>query len=156
MTASRQVRGAALLVGPLLLAGVAGCSWLEPTAPPCLPPSFSVAPATVSPGATVTVTAANAECDPRYGGDAQVRVTLTDAEGRQILEKKGSMDDAGAFRLEFTVPARTAPGKAMVTAEPHNVDWCDDTGRNNRVSEGGEKVIRTSCALPSVPLTVQR
>ena len=45
---------------------------------------------------------------------------------------------------------------ATVTAMPYNIDWCDDTGRNNRA--GGSiragDLTRASCAQPVRILTI--
>jgi hypothetical protein len=38
---------------------------------------------------------------------------------------------------------------------PRNIDWCDDTGRNNRVATvAGDQLERAACALPLKPLTI--
>ncbi|WP_139023239.1 hypothetical protein [Arthrobacter globiformis] len=42
-----------------------------------------------------------------------------------------AMNDGGGFTYTFVAPARAAKGQATVTAVPYNIDWCDDTGRNN-------------------------
>ncbi|KRE81117.1 hypothetical protein [Arthrobacter sp. Soil762] len=60
----------------------------------------------------------------------------------------------------FTVPAGVAPGKAGVTAYPYNLDWCDDTGVNNRAAvknraaRGQAELVRVSCAERLVPLVI--
>ncbi|MFE4226950.1 hypothetical protein ACFRJ8_03565 [Arthrobacter sp. NPDC056886] len=66
-----------------------------------------------------------------------------------------AMSDAGGFTYTFVVPARTAAGDAAVTAVPYDIDWCDDTGRNNRVARE-VPVMRMSCVLPVKPLTITR
>jgi hypothetical protein len=40
---------------------------------------------------------------------------------------------------------------------PYNIDWCDDTGRNNRVAGAADvRLERVSCVVPMKPLTVTR
>ncbi|VXB29938.1 hypothetical protein ARTHRO9AX_150136 [Arthrobacter sp. 9AX] len=63
------------------------------------------------------------------------------------------MTDAGQFTYTFTVSVETAVGEAEVTAFPDNIDWCDDTGRNNR-AEGAGKLERASCVTPVETLTI--
>lgn len=127
-------------------------------APPCMPPAFSVSPLSAEPGEAVTVTAPDAGCDPRYGEDAEVRVWMTDAAGEQVLETLVPMNDAGGFTFVFDVPLEAASGAAAVSAVPHDVDWCDDTGRNNRVATGADDVVvleRASCVLPTQTLIIE-
>ncbi|WP_255768685.1 hypothetical protein [Pseudarthrobacter sulfonivorans] len=114
--------------------------------PPCMPPAFSVAPSEAKPGDQVTVSAPDAACDARYGAGAQVQVQLLNADGTPVLEELAPMTDDGGFTFVFTVPAGMSPGKAGVTAYPYNVDWCDDTGVNNRAASGQRTLIRASCA----------
>jgi hypothetical protein len=47
-----------------------------------------------------------------------------------------------------------AAGEAGVTAYPYALDWCDDTGVNNRAASGPETLIRVSCAERLVPLVI--
>lgn len=69
------------------------------------------------------------------------------------------MNDAGAFSSELVIPETAVPGQAMVSAYPYNVDWCDDTGKNNRVgapeSSGALEIQRISCVMPSQPLAAE-
>ncbi|PYI69839.1 hypothetical protein CVV68_01670 [Arthrobacter livingstonensis] len=118
---------------------------------PCLPPPFSVSATTATAGATVTVAASDATCNPRYGKTAQVQVTLRDSNGVEIVKELAPMNDQGGFSVELHIPAAAAPGPAAVEAYPYNLDWCDDTGRNNRVgrSATAPAIERVSCA-PSV------
>ncbi|MBJ2122632.1 hypothetical protein I6N91_16770 [Arthrobacter sp. MSA 4-2] len=51
------------------------------------------------------------------------------------------------------VPAQAAAGEAAVIAMPHNIDWCDDAGRNNR-AQGTAGMERASCTEPRKPLTI--
>ncbi|MDF9276824.1 hypothetical protein P4U43_03360 [Arthrobacter sp. EH-1B-1] len=113
-----------------------------------------MSPSTVEIGETVTVHAQDAECDPRYGGSAEIQVIVTDSLGRKIIDTTAPMNDAGGFSYSFEVPEEAATGKAAVEAYPHNVDWCDDTGRNNRVSEADVPLQRVSCAARIEPLTI--
>jgi hypothetical protein len=114
-----------------------------------------VTPAAATPGETVTVEAPEADCNPRYGENARIEVTVTDKRGVELINTTAPMTDAGAFTYTFSVPAGAAMGQAAVTAMPHNVDWCDDTGRNNRVP-GAMALERASCVVPVKPLTITR
>ena len=104
----------------------------------------------------MSVTAPDAGCDPRYGEDARIQVTMTDASGAKVLDATSPMNDAGGFAYSFNVPANSAPGAATVTAMPYNIDWCDDTGRNNRAdgSAGAGGLTRASCVQPVRILTI--
>lgn len=124
--------------------------------PPCLPPAYSVAPPSARAGDPVTVQAPDADCNPRYGKDARIQVTLTDAAGIKVINTTAPMTDAGAFTYTFVVPATAAAGPAAVEAVPYGVDWCDDTGRNNRAGGTGTTLERTSCAARTEPLTIVR
>ena len=143
------------LVGAALIATVGGCSSQAFDEPPCFPPKYSVTPTTAGPGELVTVAAPKADCNPRYGEDARIQVILTDEQGVEVINTTAPMTDAGSFTFAFSIPARTAVGEAAVTAMPHNVDWCDDTGRNNR-AEGRAVLQRASCVLPVEQLIITR
>ena len=154
-------RRAFLPAGALLVAaGASSCASSFPGSgePACFPPAFTVAPSSAKPGDTVTVTAPDADCDPRYGGNARIQVTMTDVAGVEVLAATAPMNDAGGFSYAFKVPARTAAGEAFITAMPFNIDWCDDTGRNNRVTGAGAALTleRVSCVIPMKPLTITR
>lgn len=136
-----------------VLAGFTACRDIF-AAPPCMPPEFSVSPAAARPGDQVTVSAPDTTCDARYGAEAQIQVELLDPYGTKVLQELAPMSDDGAFSFVFTVPAGVAPGKAGVTAHPYNVDWCDDTGVNNRAGAGPQTLALVSCAERLVPLTV--
>ncbi len=141
----------------LIAAAVSGCSAPGPfDAPPCFPPAFSLQPAAAKVGQNVVVTAPDADCDPRYGRNARIHVTVTDAVGTRILDETAPMNDAGGFSYAFDVPPGAAPGAATVTAMPHSVDWCDDTGRNNRMptSLADDEFDRASCVEPVRILTI--
>ncbi len=119
-----------------------------------MPPAFSVAPSSAKAGAEVTVSAREADCNPRYGRNALIQVVVTDADGRKVIDATAPMTDAGAFTYTFEVPPRTAAGDATVTAMPLNIDWCDDTGKNNRADEAAAALERTSCVIPLKPLAI--
>jgi hypothetical protein len=134
-------------------AGLAGCRDVA-GAPPCMPPTYTVSPAEARPGDQVTVRAQDTACDARYGGDARVQVTVRDAAGVNVLEELAPMTDDGGFTFVFTVPAATAAGQAGVSAYPYGVDWCDDTGVNNRAASAPQDLVRVSCAERLVPLVI--
>ncbi|MET1022375.1 MAG: hypothetical protein ABWX69_09285 [Arthrobacter sp.] len=115
-------------------------------------------PSSAKPGDGVTVAAPDAACNPRYGGNAQIQIAVTDAAGQEVLTGNAPMNDAGGFTYTFEVPAGTAAEEAAVTALPLNIDWCYDTGRNNRVAGAGAAVplSRVSCVIPMKPLIVTR
>lgn len=122
--------------------------------PPCMPPAYTVTPSEAEPGGQVTVSAPDASCGARYGHNAQVQVTLRDANGTEVLKELAPMTDDGGFSFVFTVPPATVPGKAAVVAYPYNLDWCDDTGVNNRAGAGPRTLALVSCAEPLVPLVI--
>ena len=113
----------------------------------------TVTPSEAKPGDHVTVSAPDTKCDARYGQDAQVSVEVLDMYGTPVLKELAAMTDDGGFTFVFTVPAGMAPGKAGVTAYPYNVDWCDDTGVNNRAS-GPQTLVQVACAQVVLPLVV--
>lgn len=120
---------------------------------PCLPPSYSVSPTSAKPSEKVTVAAPAAGCNPPYGGNARIEVSVTDERGNQVINATAPMTDSGDFTYTFTVPAEIAVGEATVTAKPHDIHWCDDTGRNNR-AKGHLNLVRASCAEPAKTLTI--
>lgn len=141
----------------MAVGALSGCTYLISSgdgAPPCGPPNYSVNPSSAKVGEQVTVTAADADCDPRYGEDARIQVTVTDATGARVLEVTGPMNDAGGFNYRFEVPVQTAIGEAVVTAVPYNINWCDDTGKNNRADGTARTLQLTSCATPMHPLSI--
>ena len=113
-------------------------------------------PSGAKPGDKVTVTAPEADCNPRYGGNARIQVTVTDATGIEVVSTTVPMNDAGRFIYSFEVPAQTAAGDAAVAAIPDNIDWCDDTGKNNRAEGAPATLQRASCVLPMKPLSITR
>ncbi len=138
-----------------LLIGTGACSSSLYGEPPCFPPAYSVSPASAKPGDAVTVSAPGSNCNPRYGAAALIQVIVTDHNGTKLIDTTAPMTDAGEFSYTFSVPAGTAVGEAEVTAMPYEIDWCDDTGRNNR-AEGNVTLERTSCAMPVKSLTIVR
>lgn len=154
MPGRRRLYGIAT-AGVLALLASSGCAEEPITGdePPCFPPVYSVKPAVVKPGETVTVHAGDADCNPRYGQNALVQITLSDVRGEKVIMTTAPMNDAGGFTYQFEVPPQAAPGQASVEAYPYGVDWCDDTGRNNRVAHPSG-LARTSCAVRTEPLTI--
>lgn len=151
------------MVAAALLAGmaIAGCSGPPGTAPmgsACMPPAFSLSADTASLGGSFTVQAKDATCNPRYGDKAQIHIEVLDSAGTKILELQAPMNDAGGFSTDLSLPETAVPGQALVTAYPYNLDWCDETGRNNRVGapagSGAQEIQRVSCVMPSQPLTI--
>ena len=133
----------------------AACS-PQPGSQPCFPPPLSLSTASAAPGDSVTVSAHDATCNPRYGVRAQIKVEVFDGTGTMVVDSTGPMNDAGGFSFSFELPVAAVPGTWMVSAFPHDVDWCDDTGRNNRVGRGpdADGMQRVSCVLPTVELLV--
>lgn len=124
--------------------------------PPCMPPAFSVNPPSAKAGGMVTVQASDADCDPRYGENARIQVTVTDAAGAKVINITAPMNDAGGFTYTFQVPPQAAVGDAAVEATPYGIDWCDDTGRNNRAAGPDATIVRVSCAARIEPLNITR
>lgn len=149
---ARLRTAAAFLVLATVATGLGSCRDVF-APPPCMPPAYTVTPSEAKPGDRVTVSAPDTGCDARYGKRAQVQVTVRDASGAAVLEELGPMSDDGGFSFVFTVPLATAPGQAAVVAYPYNVDWCDDTGVNNR-AVGPQTLVLASCAEPMVPLVI--
>lgn len=147
-----------IAVGGILLAGAAsGCASTSGNGePPCFPPSFLVKPAAAKAGERVTVTAPDADCNPRYGANARIQVTVNDSASVKVIDATAPMNDAGGFTYTFEVPSHSAVGDAAVTAVPYNIDWCDDTGKNNRAAGAVESLQRASCVMPMKPLTITR
>ena len=143
----------AILAVAAVALGLGGCRDVF-APPPCMPPAYTATPSEVEPGDQVTVSAPDATCGARYGRDAQVQVTVRDAARAVVLEELAPMTDDGGFTFVFTVPPATAPGEAAVMAYPYNLDWCDDTGVNNRAGAGPQTLVLVSCAERSVPLVI--
>jgi hypothetical protein len=115
-----------------------------------------VDPASAEAGEKVTVTAPAADCYPRYGKNALIQVIVTDATGVKVIDTTAPMNDDGGFTYTFEVPAQTAVGDAAVTAMPYDIDWCDDTGKNNRTQGTAATLERAACAMPVKPLSITR
>lgn len=141
----------ALLI--LLTTGLTSCLGTSRSITACMPPDYSVAPGSAAHGETVNVAAPEATCNPRYGQDALVEITVTDAHGKDVIHLIAPMEDSGKFSSTFVVPQEMSAGDASVVAVPYGVDWCDDTGTNNRV-DGALMIIRASCVLPSETLSI--
>ena len=65
------------------------------------------------------------------------------------------MSDAGSFAYGLLIPEGTKPGDYGITAMPDGLDWCDDTGQNNRLDSAekgveGTAAVRASCGIPRV------
>lgn len=104
----------------------------------------------------MTVTAPEADCNPRYGANARIQVIVTDEKGVEVINATAPMTDAGGFNYTFDVTAQMAVGEAAVTAMPYNIDWCDDTGRNNRAAGDTVKSKAASCVMPVESLSITR
>lgn len=144
-------------VGVMVVMAAAGCAASSAGEPPCFPPPYSVMPAAARPGESVTVQAQDAGCNPRYGANARIHISVTDSSDAKVINTTSAMSDGGGFTYTFVVPARAAKGQATVTAVPYNIDWCDDTGRNNRVAGAAVVLLqRASCVMPVKPLTISR
>ncbi len=150
---------AAILAGLTTACGSPGAA---PFGTGCMPPSFSLDAESARAGGPITVSAPDATCDPRYGGDAQIQVEVMDGSGSKVMETLAAMNDAGGFSLTVNLPETAVPGEGAVVAYPFGVDWCDDTGRNNRLStpagvgttaEVG--IQRVSCVMPTQPLLIE-
>ena len=142
------------LTGLLSASALAACSSSAQGEPPCFPPKFSANPSSVATGERVTVSAADAQCNPRYGQDARIKITVTDSNGVKVVDTTAPMNDAGGFTYTFSLPAETAVGKGSISAYPYDIDWCDDTGRNNRAKAGTPALTVASCAMPQETITV--
>ncbi|WP_404289420.1 hypothetical protein [Glutamicibacter arilaitensis] len=145
---------------PLIFAGalagaLASCSAADQPDSACMPPEFSLSQGTAQRGEAVEISAPDADCDPRYGPKAQVEISIADALGAEIIHTTEPMGDAGKFSYTFEVPQDMELGKAAISAFPHAVDWCDDTGVNNRIY-GGLAIVRASCAIPVKTLEIIR
>lgn len=55
---------------------------------------------------TVTLQAEDADCNPRYGQEALIEVTVTDAAGQKVIKETALMNDAGSLTSQFAVPKR--------------------------------------------------
>lgn len=88
-----------------------------------------------------------------------MRIDLVNGHQDVLLSELAPMSGAGAFTHTVEIPASLKPGTYGISAAPDGVDWCDDTGRNNRVENSGFKdtgllVVRAACAVPRVEFRV--
>ncbi|MET4002088.1 MULTISPECIES: hypothetical protein [Arthrobacter] len=151
------MRKAAGIVAAVLLLSGTGCGQPVGTfgGDGCMPPSFSLSADAARPGESFTISADDATCNPRYGDTAQIQLEVMDGSGVKIVDTLAPMNDAGGFSTAVTLPESAVPGTGSVAAFPYNLDWCDDTGRNNRVGHGAAEIHRASCVLPSQTLTIE-
>ncbi|MDD0859997.1 hypothetical protein NHF46_24545 [Arthrobacter alpinus] len=108
---------AALLTG----AAFTACSGPPGTAPMgsgCMPPPFSLSTETAKPGASLTVQAKDATCNPTYGDNAQIHIEVLDSSGTKILELQAPMNDAGGFSTDLLLPKRPSPAKQWSLPSP--------------------------------------
>jgi hypothetical protein len=142
-----------------ILTGVSGCSIITGSSGPCMPPAYTLDSTVIAPGGTLRISAPDAPCNPRYGEDAKVRIDLVNGHQEVEFTELAPMSDAGAFTHSLEIPASLKPGTYGISAVPDGVDWCDDTGRNNRLEnpgfgDTGLGVVRSSCAVPYVGFRV--
>lgn len=146
------------LLGATMLVGITGCgtAWGPggQADTSCMPPHFTISPASAPAGSEVVIAAPSALCNPAYGAQAEIELEITDATGARILHTTAPMKDDGEFSYRYTIDAKAAPGVAQVVAYPHELDWCDDTGENNRL-KGQSEIQRTSCVIPTRELLVE-
>lgn len=131
-----------------------GCNSSSTGEPPCFPPKFSAHPSSARIGDQITVSASDAQCNPRYGQNARIKITFTDFSGGKVVDTTAPMNDAGGFTYTFNVPTETAPGEGSISAYPYDIDWCDDTGRNNRADATAAALTLASCAMPQESITI--
>lgn len=144
-----------------MLLAVAGCIAPIHTSTPCMPPAYTLDSPVVAPSETLGMSAPDATCNPRYGKDARVRIDLVDARQQVVLTELAPMSDAGSFAFDLRIPGGTKPGAYGITAMPNGLDWCDDTGSNNRLGGAdtgieGVAAARASCAMPRVGFRVAK
>jgi hypothetical protein len=142
------------LTAVLFTAALAGCNSSSTGEPPCFPPKFSANPSSARAGDQVTVSSSDARCNPRYGQNAQIKITFTDSSAGKVIDTTAPMNDAGGFIYTFNVPTETAPGQGFISAYPYDIDWCDDTGRNNRADAKAPAFTLASCAMPQESITI--
>lgn len=121
--------------------------------PPCNPPAYSLSAESVTAGGTLRISAPEATCNPSYGNNAQIEIQLVDSKHKVIETKLAPMTDTGSFNYQLTVPSTLRAGTYSISALPHDLDWCDDTGVNNRlknsnIQNSGVVIVRASCITP--------
>lgn len=137
----------------LVPAAITGCSSSPDLPPPCMPPSFSTSVSEARAGDLVIISAPAAACNPSYGTDAKVGISISTDFGEKLLDTKAPMEDSGAFEYSYRIPKTAKLGVLSVSAAPANVDWCDDTGTNNRLTNESD-IERTSCMIPVKQLAI--
>ena len=145
--------------GASLMVAFAGCTAPVHTSAPCMPPAYTLDSPAVAPGETLRISAPAATCNPGYGKEAQVRIEVVNDRQQVVLTELAPMSDAGAFTHDLRIPGGTEPGAYGITALPDELDWCDDTGRNNRLGGTGIGIegfaaARASCAVPRLGFQV--
>lgn len=145
--------------GAGLVLAVAGCAAPIHTSDPCMPPAYTLESPVAAPGETLGISAPGATCNPGYGKDAQVRIELVDNQQQVVSTELAPMSDDGAFTHDLRIPGGTTPGSYGITAIPDGMDWCDDTGRDNRLcvadlGVNGISAARASCAVPRIGFQV--
>ncbi|GAA1498393.1 hypothetical protein GCM10009628_33970 [Paeniglutamicibacter kerguelensis] len=148
-----------LLLGGGMLLATTACIPQYFGSRPCMPPDYVVAPSSLRAGEDLKISAPDATCDPRYGERAQIQIELLNGQNEVLLTKLAPMGDAGSFEHTLRIPATTKPGSYSISASPFNVDWCDDTGKNNRLEnpgfgQSGVIEVRAACATPYVAFRV--
>ena len=126
---------------------------------PCMPPGYMLGSLVVAPGRDIA----------RFGSGSHVQSApwrgskSTDRSGRRpqevLLSELAPMSDEGSFSHVLDIPATLKPGSYGSSAAPDSVDWCDDTGHNNRVEnpgfrDSGLSAVRAACATPHVAVRV--
>lgn len=106
----------------LVPAVMTGCSSTPDLPPPCMPPSFSTSVSEARAGDTVIISAPAATCNPSYGADAKVEISISTASGEKLLDTKAAMEDNGAFEYSYRIPKSAKPGVLAVSAAPADVD----------------------------------
>ena len=163
--APRWAPGARVLLSAACGAGLlaaAGCTAPIHTVPlhtsaPCMPPAYTLDATAVAPGQTLGISAPAATCNPSYGKDARVGIELVDDRQQVVLSTLAPMADDGSFAFDLRIPEGTTPGAYGIIAMPYGLDWCDDTGSNNRLDGAeapGWSAVRVSCAQPRVGFQV--
>lgn len=149
-----SARGTLLGLSAVLISStVTGCSPSAESSPPCMPPNFSISVSEARAGNSVSLSAPAATCNPSYGEEARVEISVSTDSGKKVLHTKAPMEDNGAFEYSYHIPKTTKPGVLAISAMPADVDWCDDTGTNNRLKNASE-FERTSCEIPVRQLAI--
>jgi hypothetical protein len=140
-----RVPRTALSVAIAVLA-LAGCTYSGPPPWPssyCLP-RFTVEPAVVSPGESITMTATD-ECDVTPPGSGWV--VLVAPVGQPASGVSTTVTDGfdGSFSVTVEIPATFPSGEAFASIENWDYSPCDDTSVNGA----------GSCASASASFTVR-